>query len=135
MFIDTWILDKIIIWTLCHFLARRHWQFLIQFSIRNSISHSWIKIYILGRDFPERGSWSKTVGEKVLKSSNIFISVPKSFSMKVVVATICKIYVVKDSLISRSSCNIMSMLQICFPEDSPPIPYRLHMWDIFSRRR
>ena len=27
------------------------------------------------------------------------------------------------------------MLQICFPYDPPPIPYQLHMLDIFSPRR
>ena len=39
----------------------------------------------------------------------------KYFSMKVVVATSCSIYAITDSLISRRSCNIMPVLQICFP--------------------
>ena len=64
----------------------------------------------------ERESWSKTVVKNVLKSWNIFISAPKSFSMKVVVAgTSCRIYAITDSLISQSSCNIMPVVQISFP--------------------
>ena len=64
----------------------------------------------------ETESWSNTVVKNVLKSSNIFIPVPKSFSMKVVVAgTSCRIYAITDSLISQSSCNIMPVVQISFP--------------------
>ena len=36
--------------------------------------------------------------------------------MKVVVATSCRIYAIRDSLISQSSCNIMPVFQIVFPK-------------------
>ena len=57
----------------------------------------------------------KNGSEKRSKIFKYFHFCAKIFSMKIVVATSCRVYTITDRIISRSSCNIMRVLQICFP--------------------
>ena len=100
-----------------------HFSYSVWYRFPSKILYkSWIKCIFcvtisLSKEFIQnffalRESWYKIVRKKFQKSSNIFISLQKPFFKKVIAASSCRIYVVADNLVSRSFCNIISLLHV-----------------------